>query len=155
MSIEISPADADEIPQLCDLLDLLFTQEAEFRPDRAVQARGLRRIIEAPAVGRILVAREEGRVVGMVNLLFTVSTALGAPVGLLEDMVVHPERRGGGIGSRLLEAAVELAEGAGCGRITLLTDRSNEAAQRYYRRHGFERSAMIPMRRVLDGRGNA
>ncbi|MGH8602944.1 MAG: GNAT family N-acetyltransferase, partial [Gammaproteobacteria bacterium] len=81
-----------------------------------------------------------------VNVLFTVSTALGGPVALLEDMVVHPEYRGGGAGSRLLQAAINLAESSGCYRITLLTDRTNESAQRFYKRHGFTLSDMVPMR---------
>jgi ribosomal protein S18 acetylase RimI-like enzyme len=87
----------------------------------------------------------------MVNLLVTVSTAEGGPAAWLEDMVVSPARRGEGIGKELLEAATEFASLRGATRITLLTDRGNEAAQRFYRRHGFRESAMVPMRRSLEG----
>lgn len=148
MSAGVAIARAEEIPRLCELLAHLFEQEAEFRPDPERQAAGLRRIIDHPEVGRILVSRLEGEVIGMANLLFTVSTALGAPVALLEDMVIHPDHRGRGHGSRLLRAALESAEAAGCARVTLLTDRDNEAAQRFYRRHGFDASDMLPMRRL-------
>ena len=140
----------DDIPALRDLLALLFSQEAEFRPDPVLQAAGLRRILDDPERGCILVLRERGRPIAMVNLLFTVSTALGAPVALLEDMVVHPDHRGEGVGSRLVEAAIETARESGCRRITLLTDHDNEAAQRFYGRHGFEPSSMIPMRRAIN-----
>jgi len=77
------------------------------------------------------------------------STALGGRVALLEDMVVRPDARGRGAGSLLLRAAVEFARAAGCLRITLLTDADNAAAQRFYARHGFGQSAMIPMRLPL------
>jgi hypothetical protein len=73
----IEPARAADIPALCQLLAVLFAQEAEFAPDPDAQRRGLARIIEHPETGTILVAREHGAAVGMVNLLFTVSTALG------------------------------------------------------------------------------
>ena len=148
--MKIDHATLDDLSGLCDLLSILFSQEAEFQPDRALQEAGLRQIIEAPELGRILALRDGTSIVGMVNLLFTVSTALGGKVCILEDMVVHPEHRGKGAGSKLLEAAIEFSKAAGCLRITLLTDRTNESAQRFYRRHGFTPSAMLPMRLGLD-----
>ena len=147
--MEVTQAENGDIPELCELLDLLFTQEVEFRPDPAMQAEGLRQIIDFPERGRILVLREGASVLGMVNLLFTVSTALGGRVAILEDMVVRPAHRGRGAGSMLLRAALDFARSAGCRRITLLTDRTNESAQRFYRRHGFHLSEMVPMRFIL------
>ena len=85
----------------------------------------------------------------MVSLLFTQSTALGAKVAILEDMIVAPEFRGCGVGSQLLNAAVDLAENLGCKRITLLTDKLNFDAQQFYEKHGFNRSNMTPFRRLL------
>ena len=147
MTIRI--ATLDDIPDLCQLLELLFSQEAEFVPDRAFARAGLEQIIAQPERGQILVARDEAAIVGMVNLLFTVSTALGGRVALLEDMIVHPSRRGGGAGSGLLRAAIEAAREAGCRRISLLTDRDNEAAQNFYRKHGFTLSDMVTLRLLL------
>jgi GNAT superfamily N-acetyltransferase len=149
MPLHIDTATRADIPALNSLLDLLFTQEAEFQPDRVAQERGLGAIVDDPAVGTILVARDEQGVLGMVNLLYTISTALGARVALLEDMVIAPRARGGGLGSQLLAAALEFARAQGCRRVTLLTDADNHAAQRFYSRHGFERSPMIPLRRPL------
>jgi ribosomal protein S18 acetylase RimI-like enzyme len=65
-------------------------------------------------------------------------------------MVVSPDARGSGVGSRLLEKAIQFARLNGCKRITLLTDRDNESAQRFYQRHGFGLSAMIPLRLLLN-----
>ena len=149
--MEITPAALIDIPELCDLLELLFTQEAEFKPNQKAQARGLVAIIDGTQVGDILVARNPGEIMGMVVLLYTVSTALGERVALLEDMVVSIKSRGMGLGSALLKAAVKLAKNKGCERITLLTDHDNEQAQRFYQRHGFERSSMVAFRRSLIG----
>lgn len=144
--IRITQADAADIPQLCKLLGLLFAQEADFTPNAERQARGLRMIIDQPEVGRIYCAREGDGVVGMVSILFTVSTAEGARAAVLEDMVVDPARRGEGIGSRLLAEAILRAREAGCKRITLLTDATNQSAMRFYGRAGFVRSRMLPLR---------
>jgi ribosomal protein S18 acetylase RimI-like enzyme len=147
--MDISQAIVDDIPKLCGILALLFEQEAEFRPDPKLQAAGLRRIIESPETGRILVLRDGPEIIGMVNLLFTVSTALGGRVAILEDMVVISEFRERGAGSLLLSEAVAFAKSQGCLRITLLTDKDNESAQRFYKSHGFYESAMVPMRLLL------
>jgi GNAT superfamily N-acetyltransferase len=87
----------------------------------------------------------------MVNLLYTVSTALGERVALLEDMVVAPAARGVGVGARILEHAIQAARSSGCKRITLLTDGANESAQRFYQNHGFSISSMLPLRLSLSG----
>lgn len=144
--VQLGAAAPADVPVLCALLGELFAQEAEFRPDPPAHARALQRIIDDPALGAILVARRGAAVVGMVNLLYTVSTALGERVALLEDMVVSAAARGGGIGSALLRAAIAHAGEAGCKRITLLTDPDNTAAQRFYSRHGFTHSNMRALR---------
>ena len=151
----IETASAADIPALSALLAELFSQEQEFTPDSAAQSRGLLTIINNPDVGIILLARRNGKtgqtgeVVGMLNMLFTVSTALGAPVALLEDMVVSSACRRELVGTRLLTEAISLARDRGCKRITLLTDSANKAAQKFYSRHGFNTSAMLPMRLTL------
>lgn len=147
--MEITFATFSDIPALCNLLSLLFSQEADFQPNYEAQRRGLKRILENPDIGLILIASENAQIVGMVNLLFTISTALGERVALLEDLVVAPNQRSKGIGSKLLKQAIETARLHECHRITLLTDLANESAQRFYRKHGFSFSAMIPMRVLL------
>lgn len=147
----IEPATVDDVPELASLLGVLFTQEADFTPDQHRQEAGLRLIIASPEIGLVLVARKPSGISGMVSLLFTVSTAEGARVAWLEDMVVREELRGGGLGSRLLQAAVDHARHQGLRRISLLTDKVNAPAQRLYARRGFRESEMMVMRLTLPG----
>jgi N-acetylglutamate synthase-like GNAT family acetyltransferase len=148
--MRVRPATAHDVPQLCELLALLFTQEAEFVPDAVKQARGLQAILADDNAGRILVLEDGGKILGMVSLLFTVSTYLGARVALLEDMVVDPNQRSRGHGGQLLQAAIAEAKTAGCRRITLLTDSINTEAKAFYQRAGFAESSMTPLRLLLD-----
>jgi GNAT superfamily N-acetyltransferase len=140
----------EDLPQMTDLLVDLFTQEADFTPDRVKQMRGLRLILEQPSRGRIFVLRHNGHIVGMINLLFTISTAEGGFVILLEDVIVKRDCRGMGFGGTLLRHAVEYARKKDFLRITLLTDRINAHGTRFFKAHGFSESAMIPMRLVLS-----
>lgn len=148
-TMKISAATPADVPQLCELLSELFSQEREFQPNRARQAAGLLQIISQPQHGKILVIRDGDSIVGMANVLFTISTALGGKVGILEDLIVHASHRGNGAGSLLLRGAMDAARAAGCRRLTLLTDISNEPARRFYRRHGFLDSNMKVMRLPL------
>lgn len=145
----ISPATLSDVPFLCELLSILFAQEVEFKPDIPAHTRALAMIIQQPEIGQIFVAREDKQIIGMVNLLFTISTALGEKVALLEDMVVTPSARGRGVGSALLTQAIDFARLQECKRITLLTDKNNTIAQGFYQEYGFEVSTMLPMRLSL------
>jgi len=148
-NIRIEPATLDDLPLLVDLLDDLFSMEADFVPDREKQERGLRLILEQPARGRIFVLRTDHQLIAMVNLLITISTAEGGFVLLLEDVVVHRDHRGQGYGSRLLQYAVDFARQKKFLRITLLTDRDNDDAKRFYLSRGFFESDMVPLRMLL------
>ena len=86
----------------------------------------------------------------MVSLLPLVSTALGAPTAILEDMIVKPEFRGQGIGQSLIKAAKTHALQKGYARMTLLTDGDNAKAQVFYEALGFTRSSMVPFRLLLS-----
>lgn len=146
MAATIQLATSADLPAMIALLGELFEQETEFTADPEAQKHGLQRILEDPQLGRLLVLREEGRIVGMVNVLFTVSTALGERVAWLEDMVITADARGRGLGSQLIKAAIAAAREAGCHRITLLTDADNAIAQQFYRQQGFVTSEMRVMR---------
>ncbi len=142
----IEPATTDDLPQLADLLFDLFSQEDDFIPDRDKQMRGLRLILEQPNRGRIFVMRNQARIIGMINLLITISTAEGGFVLILEDLVIHKDHRGQCYGSRLLEHALGYARAKDFQRITLLTDKLEEGARSFYEQHGFKQSGMVTMR---------
>jgi GNAT superfamily N-acetyltransferase len=86
----------------------------------------------------------------MANLLFTISTAAGGFAILLEDVIVHPAHRGQGYGSQLMVHAIDFARRKGFLRMTLLTDKMSDESQRFFKKHGFQFSHMIPMRLMLN-----
>ena len=146
MEVQYGVATTKDLPQMVELLGVLFTDEAEFQPDPGKQKRALETILTNPGIGRLFVAREGKRVIAMASLLYTVSTAEGGKAAWFEDLVVHPDERKRGIGEALLKHVVAQARAEGVLRITLLTDMQNERAQAMYRRVGFTGSPMKPMR---------
>src|SRR4030095_13537552 len=108
-NIVIEPATETDLDELSEMLGGLFAQESDFRPDKEKQLRGLRLIFEQPSRGRVFVLRRDGAIVGRINFLFTISTAEGGFVILLEDLVVHKKYQGKGYGSKLLKHAIDFA----------------------------------------------
>jgi GNAT superfamily N-acetyltransferase len=113
--------------------------------------RGIRLILENPARGRIFVVRQNGEILGMINLLFTISTAEGGFAMILEDLVIKRDARGMGLGRTLLQHAVTYAKEKNFRRISLLTDPREGDAQEIFRQYGFVESKMIPMRLIFPG----
>ena len=147
--MELGIAEPGDVPQLVELLRILFTQEAELEPDPAKQRRALELILAEPSRARIYVAREAGTVIAMAALHFTTSTAEGGKAAWLEDCIVRPEYRRKGIGKALLEHVIAQARAEGALRVMLLTDGDNERAQALYRKAGFGDSSMLAMRLKL------
>ena len=143
-------ATLEDLDQLVALTMALFEEEEDFNPDPARQERGLGAILEEPGRGRIFVVRTDYEIIGMANVLFTISTAMGGFVLLLEDVIIHPDFRKSGYGSQLVEYVIDFAKRKNFLRITLLTDRVSEESQRFFQKMNFVHSSMIPMRLSLD-----
>ena len=62
--------------------------------------------------------------------------------GHITNIAVHPEYRGNGIGSLLLEYLIKLAQAEGVASMTLEVRRSNFAAQALYNKYGFKVSGL-------------
>ncbi len=140
-----------DLPALTELVMDLFSMSAgDFKPDRELQERGLRLILEQPNRGRIAVIRNEDKIFGMVNMLFTISTARGGFVILMEDVVIHPHHRGQGYGTMLVNHVIEFAKMKKFLRITLLTDKISAESQQFFQKQGFSYSNMIPMRYLIE-----
>lgn len=146
----IEKATTKDLPAMAGLLKFLFTLEEDFSPDKKKQMSGIEAILKQPEFGSIFVLKQDGETIGMTSILFTISTAMGGKVGILEDMVIHPHYRGQGMGGELIAKAIGEAKKAGCLRLTLLTDKTNINAQRFYLRHDFNESAMKTMRMILS-----
>jgi len=92
----------------------------------------------------VLVAVEDGRILGSATLELEARTEEGEPPvppdeAHLRMLGVHPDARRRGIARMLMDASVEEARRAGKHRLTLNTTRRMRAAQSMYEALGFER----------------
>jgi GNAT superfamily N-acetyltransferase len=96
-----------------------------------------------------LVAEEEGQVIGMCALLFSISTWAAAPVCEIQDLIVTKDHRGAKVGRGLVEAAGEVARARGCTRFFLLAEYWNLQAHAFYRRLGLAEQTCLDFERDL------
>lgn len=148
-SLTVAEAVREDLPAMVALLAELFALESDFAADPARQMAGLGAILDSPESGRLFVLRAGAEVVGMANALIVISTAEGGRVLLLEDVIVRQSHRGAGAGRLLVEHILAWAGALGMRRVTLLADQANAPALAFYRRLGFEVSAMTVLRKHL------
>jgi GNAT superfamily N-acetyltransferase len=88
----------------------------------------------------IYVAVLDGSIVGTFELLIMDNLAhMGAPSGVLEDIVVHRDWRGKGVGKQMVQFAMDRCRERGCYKLALSSNLKREAAHRFYDRLGFQR----------------
>ena len=98
----------------------------------------------------VLVAEREDEVVGYAyaGMEGNDYMALRGPAGVLYDLVVDPAHRRQGIGSALMDSALDRLRELGAPRVLLFTADKNRGAQAMFDRAGFRRT-MIEMTREL------
>lgn len=149
-ALTIRPAVQGDLDAMVSLLQVLFAIEEDFTPDPERQRRGLIRFLDGCGKHRgILVAASGAEVIAMATIQILVSTAEGGPVGLVEDVVVHQDYRGCGVGRRLMNAVISWAQERGLTRLQLLADRTNFNALDFYDRIGWAPTRLICLRRML------
>jgi ribosomal protein S18 acetylase RimI-like enzyme len=88
----------------------------------------------------LYVAEADGAVVGSYALLIMDNLGhLGTPSAVIEDVVVTPDRQGGGIGRRMMQHALDVARDKGCYKAVLSSNMKRERAHAFYDGLGFER----------------
>jgi len=109
---------------------------------------------------RLYVAVAQGQVVGTFAMLIMENLAhFGAPSAVIEDMVVHPDWQGRGIGTSMVEHALRVCGENRCYKLALSSGLRRERAHAFYEslgfeRHGYSFRTLLPRERAGDaGRG--
>ena len=139
--LEIRTAVTDDVPAIVGMLaDDPLGAQRESPDDLSPYLTALERLSADPNQ-HLVVAVREGRVVGTLQL--TVVPGLsrrGATRSIIEAVRVHADERGSGLGSRLVEWAIDASRREGCQLVQLTSDNTRTAAHRFYERLGFTAS---------------
>jgi len=95
--------------------------------------------INADPAHRLIVAECKGDVVGTIQIsIIPGLSRFGMSRGLLENVYIHPDQRGTGLGSLMVRWAIERCRETGCGMVQLTSNKSRRDAHRFYEKLGFE-----------------
>ncbi|MDR2626840.1 MAG: GNAT family N-acetyltransferase [Dysgonamonadaceae bacterium] len=86
----------------------------------------------------VLLAQTGGLYTGLLVAFENFSTFTARPMINIHDIIVLPEYRGKGIGRRLMEVVIRIAEEKKCSRLTLEVRKDNLPAQHLYQTLGFD-----------------
>ncbi|MFI9050578.1 GNAT family N-acetyltransferase [Streptomyces sp. NPDC053427] len=139
--IEIRRATEADLPAIIAMLADDPLGAARESPDDLTPYRAAYEAIAADPQQQLLVAVRGGRTVGTLQL--TVIPGLsrrGATRSIVEGVRIHADERGGGLGTRLIEWAIEESRAQGCSLVQLTSDATRIDAHRFYERLGFEAS---------------
>lgn len=132
--MEICEATHDDLAGLLALYSHLHTEEPP-KPEQALTAWST---MTADPNHHVLLGVEQKQLVSSCVLVVIPNLTRSArPYGLIENVVTHPDFRGGGRATALLKRAVSIAAEAGCYKVMLLTGRKDPATQGFYRGAGF------------------
>lgn len=119
-----------DIPEVMEIEKLSFAtpwSEDSFRNE-----------IETNLSARYIVAKMDGVVIGYAGVWIILDE------GHITNIAVHPDYRGMGVGSKIVEALVRTSKREGATALTLEVRKTNTVAQNLYRRYGFEPVGIRP-----------
>ncbi|WP_405734584.1 GNAT family N-acetyltransferase [Streptomyces sp. NBC_00028] len=139
--LEIRAAGSDDVAAIVAMLaDDPLGAQRESPDDLAPYLTALERLSADPNQ-HLMVAVREGRVVGTLQL--TVIPGLsrrGSTRSIIEGVRVHADERGSGLGTQLIEWAIDESRRQNCQLVQLTSDVTRTDAHRFYERLGFEAS---------------
>jgi GNAT superfamily N-acetyltransferase len=128
---------SDELKKLLELYRLLHPED----PDATLNP-GLPELwkeICGDSNLYLLAIEEEGRFVSTCTLAVIRNLTRNLrPYALIENVVTHPGFRERGLGTRVLDRAVEIARERGCYKVMLMTGSKKDETLRFYEKAGFQ-----------------
>src|SRR5690554_1349120 len=139
--IEIIQADLDNPKHAADIVKIvdLFARDPMGQDEALEEDVRVDMIAEMKKIPTAMtyIAYNEEDVLGIVTCFIGFSTFTASKTFKIHDVAVHPDARGMGIGTLLLNKVEAEAERMGCSKITLEV-RTDNPAKNLYEREGFE-----------------
>jgi GNAT superfamily N-acetyltransferase len=151
--MSVRAATVDDAPAVATAVEALLIELGGERPSAAALQKAARRLAEDPGAGALLVAEDEGAIVGVLAASWQYAIHVPGRYGTIQDLWVHPEWRSRALGRELILALVRQAAEADVPRLEVGLPQPSfaqlPATERFYRENDF--TPLGPrMRRLLS-----
>ena len=134
--VNIREATIKDQEEVFDLIRQLMTSANMESPiNQPSSIETFRQVIEEEK-GTILVAEEDGQMLGLLTLSYPMAIRCGGIYSCIEEFIVTEQARGKGVGGKLIEAAIQKATEKDC--YELQVNRPSELGYPVYLRHGWK-----------------
>ena len=137
--VEVRKATLEDEARVMGLMRELFRTDEipdDSTTDWSKAASIFREIVKDDELGAVLVAEEDGALLGTLTLSYPTAIRCGGIYTCIEEFIVSEKARGKGVGGQLLEAAIAEATSKDCDEIQV--NRPSEMGYPVYLRHGFQ-----------------
>lgn len=129
--------DANALPDLLPLMRAYCDFYGVDPPDAALEALSRALIADPEMEGQQVLARDgSGRAVGFATIFWSWSTLSASRIGVMNDLFVHSDARGSGVGEALIRECASRCEARGATSLGWQTAKDNLRAQAVYERVG-------------------
>ncbi|MBV9791482.1 MAG: GNAT family N-acetyltransferase [Chloroflexi bacterium] len=138
----------EDAPRLAPLIQALAREEG-VEPAEVDEIENIVSALLQSGASDFLLATADDEPIGCMQIAYRLSTWEATPYAYIEDFYLAPIARRRGVGTKLLDYALQRAEGQNASHIALDVRNANTAAQRLYTRFGFSNSESSLWKRPL------
>lgn len=134
MTVIVRLAKSEDQSRCQELLDVLAKATSD--PHEIFDSETFKNLISNER-GSLVVAEENGDVLGMASISFNLALRYNGEYCQLEELVVDQDARGKNVGGLLIEETIKLAKKRGCKEYGLYILESTKHNQGFYEKYGF------------------
>ena len=134
MSVIVRLAKSEDQSRCLELLYVLAKATSD--PHEIFDSETFKNLISNER-GSLVVAEENGAVLGMASISFNLALRYNGEYCQLEELVVDQDARGKNVGGLLIEETIKLAKKRGCKEYGLYILESTKHNQGFYEKYGF------------------
>jgi ribosomal protein S18 acetylase RimI-like enzyme len=138
----------EDAPRVAPLIHALAREEGA-EPAEPDEIEHIVSALLQSGASDFLLATADDEPIGCLQIAYRLSTWEALPYAYIEDFYLAPKARARGVGTKLLDYALQRAEGQQASYIALDVRNANTAAQRLYARFGFSNSESSLWKRSL------
>lgn len=141
MNIKIRKANKKDINEILNLVYQLQRPKPKTSSESLVFRKRIYQYLNEKDK-KIIVAEQDSMIVGFVSIMLLPRLNRAKLELYVPELIVSKNHRGLGIGKSLIESCVEIAKKEKCFRIRLESGNQRKDAHQFYKKIGFEQSAL-------------